>query len=527
MVFAITAEFVHGTYQGGLSSGDEPEWYPTPLRLYSALVSTACLTFGLNRPVKHEGMSDSGLRSALKWLEGRPPTSIIVPPTVGRASKAKTYSCDTAANAGDIVKRRNMRPRMARPVIPLEQDAERGLLLTWIWDEEPDPETFHTLSRLCEETPYLGGTESPVALAAHHDYKLPENLEEHTWNLSHESVLKTMYRPGARIIEYPTEGRLEDLDEAYDNGTPLPSTTYGVGYVPATPPKKTDAPWTHAYYVEVDSPQWRPREDEQVEWAVAMHKLLVRQWGVVAPIALTGRAFGNVERPANNVAIHPFTPLFKNLHDQQLTDHVAALKPGFLILIPDDMEDGDALALARIIIRLKGMPLWRPGRREDTIMLGRAVSVDPTRLWKPVPEHHVRVWKPFPLAVAEVPTSKNQDGRWGARENMLLAIAHVWRGRYQQDGLTGRNRYRHLVEQVENDPTVRVCAAISVHRPNMGGYAHHMQSCNIAHGMTGLIRFRKDRGLDECAMAIGQSRHLGGGLLTPVDLDVETEGEAR
>ena len=47
MAFAISAFFPLGFYQGS-DSGGRPESYPSPSRLYSALVSAAYLTFGFS-----------------------------------------------------------------------------------------------------------------------------------------------------------------------------------------------------------------------------------------------------------------------------------------------------------------------------------------------------------------------------------------------------------------------------------------------------------------------------------------------
>lgn len=59
----------------------------------------------------------------------------------------------------------------------------------------------------------------------------------------------------------------------------------------------------------------------------------------------------------------------------------------------------------------------------------------------------------------------------------------------------------------------------AVYRVNMTDYAHHADSSNVLHGMQALIAISDGAdSLDCAAMAIGQSRHLGGGLLVPVDL---------
>lgn len=55
----------------------------------------------------------------------------------------------------------------------------------------------------------------------------------------------------------------------------------------------------------------------------------------------------------------------------------------------------------------------------------------------------------------------------------------------------------------------------------MTDYVHRANESNILHGMNALIAI-SDAGesLDCAALAIGQSRHLGGGFLVPADFAV-------
>lgn len=78
MAFAISAFFPLGFYQGS-DSGGRPESYPSPSRLYSALVSAAYLTFGFETPNADCGLTDEQIHAALDWLEGNPPQEILFP----------------------------------------------------------------------------------------------------------------------------------------------------------------------------------------------------------------------------------------------------------------------------------------------------------------------------------------------------------------------------------------------------------------------------------------------------------------
>ena len=88
----ITVRFFDGTFHGRADRG-EPEWPPSPLRLFQSLVAAAASV------PRHEL---GGLRTAspaLRWLETQEPPAIIAPP--GRpGEKYRTYVPD---NVGDLL----------------------------------------------------------------------------------------------------------------------------------------------------------------------------------------------------------------------------------------------------------------------------------------------------------------------------------------------------------------------------------------------------------------------------------------
>ena len=122
------------------------------------------------------------------------------------------------------------------------------------------------------------------------------------------------------------------------------------------------------------------------------------------------------------------------------------------------------------------------------------------------------------------------DGRqWRAREAMYLSLAHVWRDAFddiqqmEKDGLGYEQRIWALERKAEvADSPVHVCGAKPTYAVNMQDYAHRVDRSNLVRGLNGLISLAgESHELDSAAMAVGQSRHLGGGLLLPVDLPQE------
>lgn len=112
--------------------------------------------------------------------------------------------------------------------------------------------------------------------------------------------------------------------------------------------------------------------------------------------------------------------------------------------------------------------------------------------------------------------------KWGVREAICLALGHVWRDSYvpQTDATSREERYWDLVDAIKSKTShFRIFDWHAVYRVNMTDYAHHADSSNVLHGMQALVAISDGAdSLDCAAMAIGQSRHLGGGLLVPVDL---------
>lgn len=80
----------------------------------------------------------------------------------------------------------------------------------------------------------------------------------------------------------------------------------------------------------------------------------------------------------------------------------------------------------------------------------------------------------------------------------------------------GRGKYWDLIDAVTaGDSFVRILAARTVARPDMGDYVHRMREGFMITASTGLIAF--ENVIKDEILAIGQSRHFGGGLLIPMD----------
>lgn len=242
----------------------------------------------------------------------------------------------------------------------------------------------------------------------------------------------------------------------------VPKETEGLaGYRPpfVHSERALEAPWTRVIVMSVtvdeghqgEKSEWKPSESEYVGWAVALHRFLVKQWGVDPAPSLVGKYVSGIKRPANNVAIQILDSELKSSYGIQLRDDVARKLPGFLIMLPKDMPQHDMQKLYDVCKRSKGKTLYF-SQAVPKLRLGESALIDAEHLWKPVSVDFVRYWMPRPLAIAEtrpIPDPKKKR-HWRAAESMYLALGHVWRDKYVPNDIQGtrESRYWETVDAV-------------------------------------------------------------------------------
>lgn len=390
MAFAITANFLLGTYQGS-DSGGRPEPYPSPDRLYKACVAAAYNTFDFERQTDDRVLTDEQIKNALAWLEDNPPHSILLPRVIPPTSDAISYRDKGYLEKGKVKKS----PDKASKAMSYCQNAVESLLLTWQWDENPNQEVINTLNLLCGEVPYLGEACSVVELKVIVGGGIPEAQRDKTWTLEKGPMLSGISRHN-RVFAVPGTGRLEELKRAYMAANPegkgkgknaakskirakeaeqnflndyVPKETEGLaGYRPpfVHSERALEAPWTRAIVMSVtvdeghqgEKSEWKPSESEYVGWAVALHRFLVKQWGVDPAPSLVGKYVSGIKHPANNVAIQILDSELKSSYGIQLRDDVARKLPGFLIMLPKDMPQHDMQKLYDVCKRSNGKTLY-------------------------------------------------------------------------------------------------------------------------------------------------------------------------
>ncbi|MGV3664064.1 MAG: type I-G CRISPR-associated protein Csb2 [Prosthecobacter sp.] len=130
----ISIRFLDGAFHGRADHG-EPEWPPSPLRLYQAIVAASAARWNERRCLRHA-------EPALKWLEQLPPPVIVAP----AAREAQPYRLYVPDNAGDLVGRSWSKGggdsianyRTEKSVRPMLFQAEGAVSYLWSLSQLPE-----------------------------------------------------------------------------------------------------------------------------------------------------------------------------------------------------------------------------------------------------------------------------------------------------------------------------------------------------------------------------------------------------
>ena len=511
---AITARFPLGTYLGHVGVGQRSD-FPDTSRLLSALTHSA----GKGSLAEER---DGDLRiaehvlSVLEWLEQHPPSALGMPYAVPvRASGSPTHAWrdegvhDKAAK--DAPQRRKVEKSQSDAVAV---DGAWG----WGWEEDVPDHVVETVRLLCEDVSCLGESDSPVVL------EVADFTPTHRRDLA-----ATGFAPrGGLSVRTPVPGRLVELELAYDTARPKapPSTAqdrHAWSQRPESPAPGQQALVPLTYRPVGEAPPQLPwvagqarlltaptASSGRVQWAVALHRAIVAHLGEGAPPLVTGRYSKGRLQPANRIAVHLL--MAADLADAETLTPELAPWGAMVVLVPPDADPSDLVALERAFSAVK-----RVYQGGHAVTLGDSVDLDLRRFWAEPASGKVRLWSPIPALVAE-PRRPRGEGAWGLSEAALLSIAHVFRERFSTAGIGGRGeaRYRALVN------AVRACGVAAydmrqVPDSRTERYVHRVHDDLLVTPFSGLLDLRPV--LDATALcALGQSRHLGGGLLLPVDL---------
>jgi CRISPR-associated protein Csb2 len=519
MPFAILADLPLGTYHGA-GPDRQAEPIPSIARLHAALV---CAAGSGPRAVSVDGdaldISEED-RAALGWMEEHPPDSIHIPALEINLAYGTAYRSD-----GTI-----RRSKSVASIRKLAKTAGGGAAVggcfAWIWREPPPLEVRGSLEQLCLDVAYLGTSESPVRLAA-----VTADQVEATADLDETAGL---FSAGVTAVQRPVRGRTGELVAAHRavSGKPPSAARDRVGTAEKSlspvPPRgavataryrhrerrTAQAPWPTAIVLPMDR---QVSEEYRVGWAVAAHRALVKLVGYGAPPLLTGAYPPGTRPPANRLALQVLGPETPSA-PVALLDAEGRGRSALLVLVPADADADDLEALQRALTGLTS--LRGPAGALARVEPARMRVLDGGEFWLPPAPGRIRLWETVPAAV---PDTRGYDG-WTFADAARLSLGFVWKGYLPQARGRGQERDRQLADAVSGLGTA-VVHVRAERTSQVGRYAHKVHEHAVVRPYRAVIRL-DGLGGDRVVQAIGQSRHLGGGLLVPRDAVSAPSGAA-
>ena len=505
--FTITARFPLGVYQGHSSDGVTPDRFPSTSRLFSSMVHAASKG-SMAEPQGADLRMSEASATALTWVENNPPK--VWTPTgrierFGHDVEIISYRPEALLEKG-VPKKRAKR---------ISQGVATESGWSWSWPDVPD-DVATTLEAICADVACLGERESFAVLDTSRE-------EAQGLSLSDKGQLDN----NGIKVEAPVPGRLAELEAVHDKlleakpltvakdaaskkedlqTTSVPRERVMNTFYTMTAAPEPDLPWTRAILIPINR---HLPGDELVKWSVALHHTIARRIGFDAPAIVTGKYPRGFAPPSNRVAIQYLDP--------DLPTRVQLDGPSLALLIPHGMDAMDEWRLRSALGSSMRLVLGKSG----TVELGEFEDISLEDFWAPVPNGHRRFWKTQPAAVPETGTQKIPGGKWTLGHSARLSVGFVFKdpSLQVQKGTTG---YLELINQVlERGARVLSCQAIPDSRVER--YAHRMPKhvqCIPYQALLDVGSLTTDSAL----VAIGQSRHLGGGLLVPVDLPEDLFG---
>ncbi|SES10337.1 type I-G CRISPR-associated protein Csb2 [Corynebacterium cystitidis] len=480
-----------------------PSWMPDPARLHSAFLNAAAQG-SLAEPDGATALkpSEESL-TALRWLEANAPDGIEEPqkrwcaPNSGRFAYRKV----TSGTNSEIQQR------------PVSDGVAVNGSYGYLWNDVPEA-VASTLTALSEDIGYLGEASS-VAIVE------PGPVNPTLVKDSSASAFDS----GGSFVRIPQRGRTDYLIARHKSYYPEKPPTVAkdrwtasekprdrepaeeflskVMYrVPAVQPP--DTPWSHVLLFQIDRQNVPVKH--RVELCVTMHKALISAIGFGASPMVTGKYERQVkQRPANRLAIQYFDSSYVQRHGV----HGAALG----LMIPRDADDQQLAQIAQALSAISVLWSRNLGRVRVTF---DGVSVAADKFWAAPADGHVRLWSADTAIIPETrPVSKKALNRpWTLEDAGLLSLGFVWRDEFEIVG-KGEHMYAHLRNQVAGSQA-RVYKASTL-GDAAASYVHRTHTNVPVQPWNGLLSLGNLANA-QTLVAIGQSRHLGGGLLVPVDL---------
>jgi len=197
MYFCVIVRWLDARYHGRRADG-QPEWPPSPLRLFQAMVAAAC---------RHGQMGDAA-RSALEWLQAQESPGIVAPPA--QTGHAFTRFVPNNDSDAQFDRQGRLTPKAVRPTLLLTPSP-----IHYLWPV-PDPlgdvarNHVATLRDVARSIVALGwGVDTAVGLGAMLSVGEADALPGERW-----LPASTTTEDGLRV---PVQGSLQKLMQRYQS----------------------------------------------------------------------------------------------------------------------------------------------------------------------------------------------------------------------------------------------------------------------------------------------------------------------
>lgn len=507
MAFALIAEFPLGTYRAHQGSG-EADLVPSPARLHAALLCAAAQgTRGLADD--GEGLAPhAGDLDALTWLERHPPDGMAIPRTSPNSRAHLRYRRTGIIRTEGRDKA--WMDKMAKD--PPESSVAVSAPLAWTWREAPPRPVSLALESLAPDVAYVGTSEAPVRLRVG-DVEPTHALDPDGsyWDavgvplaVPVDGRTEALRRQHRRVMMSPT-GSADAHTGSDDVRRPavVDDGTATALYTPLAQEDTTPLPWSSVILLALD----RQIPDRmRVRWAVAVHRALIALIGDGAPGFITGVPPGGDApgpRPANRLAIQFLSPRMPSAH-------VAGAATTLALLVPSETAADELEVLGGAVGQLRAVR--GPGGALAKVT-SRPRVVEARTFWHGDTEAHR--WETVPVAV---PDTRGVRGRWSLGDAIALSVALLWR-----DQLVGHgkgDRWQRAMADAAIARGLDVHEAGRVRGGDLGVWVHRTNPHAVVQPYWAVMDLGSLTG-PRTLLAVGQSRHLGGGLLVPVN------GEAR
>jgi CRISPR-associated protein Csb2 len=494
----IAVAFPLGAYSG--SEYGTAEELPSPARLHEALVAAAAGGPWALRDGRVL-VAREAHRAALEWLEQTEPVG-LVPPAVTLT-----------------------RPRVTRyrfrgsPVAPVDTSFEPRAAVdgpvVYVWPQAPD-DVVTSLREIAAEVTHVGRADSVAIVRVSVGCEQPDGLHR----------LARRRGPG-RVMRVARSGRTAALATAHKEasepgrhdtgslGRQAPDLHVTGANETATglsrfAPPQADVAWPFAEVMTlaVRAPPDVVRDLVQPGWrvaaAVGVHRAIVRAIGEDVPSFVTGRDGDGPLRDAGHLAIH--------IADDRRSDGLRAL-----LALPVGVADADRELLLAALDR----PLRAAARRGPHGQERRWLTLEaPLRSRSALPFWPqggalMRTASPLVLDVAGQP----RRGRWTLEDAVICSIAYAMRSVLEHDGIDWAGGWafrQEVVARLRERYRVGVLArraTVAAHR-----FAHRVDAGQLLIAVNAVVDLGRLAPHGGGFLALGRARHLGGGLLVPVEV---------